>query len=130
MKLRKIAIILATSVVLNGCSDQTGPYTEGTIYGISRERWEIMSPHQRDHAREVFDLENEKLAEQRKLDALKVNKANADANRKQEQDEEQEQINRQQRKVTGLQSKQVFKQKQREQELDTLKESSVKPNRS
>jgi Skp family chaperone for outer membrane proteins len=127
MKLRKTVVIIATLGILNGCNGGSSPYNAGTTYGIADAKWRVMSSQQREHARDLFELKNEEIEEQRKLDAMIAHKKANDAQRAQDEREEQARVNQQSRVVTSLQNKEIYKQKQREAELDTLKSSSAQP---
>jgi len=124
MKLRNSLIILTSAVALSGCS------SGGTSYGIPSDKWSAMSYSQQQSARELYELENVRQQEIEKLNAMRARKADADMQRQREANQEQVQIDQQQKKVDNIRIREQYKQTQRERELDSLKDSSVKPSRT
>ncbi|HSX21067.1 MAG TPA: hypothetical protein VLG38_08115 [Gammaproteobacteria bacterium] len=129
MNIAKMSAIFAMAAILGGCC--AGSYCTGkenTTYGVANDKWDVMSGDQRQSAREVFRLDQIRLAEQYKLNTLLAQKEGAVAQREmQRQDEigaierENSGIRDQQRKVGSVTEKERLRQKQREQDLDNLK---------
>lgn len=129
MNVKKISVIFAISTLLSGCCP--GPFCKNdgtTTYGVANNKWDVMSLDQRESAKEVYRLDQARLVEQTKLNTLHAQQSAANeqraVQRKNELDHiegENAIIRDQQRRVGNIAEREQLRQKQREQDLDSLK---------
>jgi len=129
MNFKKMSVIFAVSVLMGACNGNTyAKADENTTYGIENNKWAVMSSDQKKSAKEVYRLEQSRLAAQSKLNRLHDKKATADVQRETQHKEELSRIERenfdirdQERRVSSITENERLRQKQREHDLDSLK---------
>lgn len=129
MNLKKMSVIFAVSVLMGACNANTyAKADENTTYGVENNKWAVMSIDQKESAKEVYRLEQSRLAAKSKLNRLHEKKAAADAQREIQNKEELSRIERenfeirdQERRVNSITENERLRQKQREHDLDSLK---------